>query len=166
MLAAASAVNVVPSAAVDPPPPIAAEPLTPRSVFPDEVDMKFKLKMPHMGTMVVNVDDPTRTVSVKYTVQPGAQFPWHSHYGPVIVNIMSGSLTYVPAGTCEERTYAAAAFVDAGHGPFTATTGSQPRLIATLEARRQALIPADLGCGDWKPAAGRWRRPSARRGRP
>jgi len=37
MLAAASAVFVVPSAAVDPPAPIAAETLTPRSVFPDEI---------------------------------------------------------------------------------------------------------------------------------
>jgi hypothetical protein len=109
MLAAASAVNVIPSAALDPPPPpIAAEPLTARSVFPDEVDMKFKLKHPGGGTMVINVDDPSRTVDVKYTVQPGAQFPWHSHYGPVIVNIISGSLTYVPAGTCEERTYSTA----------------------------------------------------------
>ena len=31
--------------------------------------------------MVVNVDDPSRTVVVKYTVQPGAQFPWHSTTG-------------------------------------------------------------------------------------
>jgi len=153
MLAAASAVNVVPSAAVDPPPPIAAEPLTPRSVFPDEIDMKLKLKMPHMGTMVVNVDDPSRTVSVKYTVQPGAQFPWHSHYGPVIVNIMSGSLTYVPAGTCEERTYSAGeSFVDAGHGHVHSAynPGSQPTVfIATFfeaPATGPLLIPADPGC--------------------
>jgi quercetin dioxygenase-like cupin family protein len=154
MLAAASAVNVVPSAAVDPPPPpIAAEPLTPRSVFPDEIDMKFKLKMPNMGTMVVHVADPTRTVSVKYTVQPGAQFPWHSHYGPVIVNIMSGSLTYVPAGTCEDRTYSAGeSFVDAGHGHVHSAynPGSQPTVfIATFfEAPETGplLIPADPGC--------------------
>jgi quercetin dioxygenase-like cupin family protein len=153
MLAAASAVNVIPSAALDPPPPIAAEPLTPRSVFPDEVDMKFKLKMPHMGTMVVNVDDPTRTVSVKYTVQPGAQFPWHSHYGPVIVNIMSGSLTYVPAGTCDERTYTAGqSFVDAGHGHVHSAynPGSEPTVfIATFFEAPQTgplLIPADPGC--------------------
>ena len=90
MLAAASAVNVVPSAAQDPPPPIAAEPLTARSVFPDEIDMKFKLKLHDGGTVVVNVDDPSRTVDVRYTVQPGAQFPWHSHRGPVVVNIISG----------------------------------------------------------------------------
>mgnify|MGYP003429692732 CR=1 FL=1 len=82
MLAAAFAVNVIPAVAGDPPPPIAAEPLTARSVFPDEVDMKFKLKL-HGGRMVViNVDDPSRTVDVKYTVQPGAQFPGTATAGP------------------------------------------------------------------------------------
>jgi quercetin dioxygenase-like cupin family protein len=154
MLAAASAVNVIPSAALDPPPPpIAAEPLTPRSVFPDEIDMKIKLKHPGGGTMVVNVGDPSRTVDVKYTVQPGAQFPWHSHYGPVIVNVLSGSLTYVPAGTCEERTYSAGqAFVDAGHGHVHSAYNPGPAptvFIATFfEAPETGalLIPADPGC--------------------
>src|SRR4051812_48738702 len=104
MLTAASALNVVPSAAVDPPPPIAAEMLTERSVFTDVIDMKLKLKSHNGGTTVVNVDDPSRTVVIRYTVQPGARFPWHTHYGPVIVNIISGSLTYVAAGTCDEET--------------------------------------------------------------
>jgi quercetin dioxygenase-like cupin family protein len=153
MLAAAAAINVIPSAALDPPPPIASEPLTARSVFPDEVDMKIKLKHPGGGTMVVNVGDPSRTVDVKYTVQPGAQFPWHSHYGPVIVNIVSGSLTYVPAGTCVEKTYSAGeSFVDAGHGHVHTAynPGSQPTVfIATFfeaPATGALLIPADPGC--------------------
>jgi quercetin dioxygenase-like cupin family protein len=153
MLAAASAVNVIPSAALDPPPPITAEPLTSRSVFPDEVNMKIKLKHPGGGTMVINVDDPSRTVDVKYTVQPGAQFPWHSHYGPVIVNIVSGSLTYVPAGTCEERTYSVGqSFVDAGHGHVHTAYNPGPGptvFIATFfEAPETGalLIPADSGC--------------------
>jgi quercetin dioxygenase-like cupin family protein len=153
MLAAAAAINVIPSAALDPPPPIASEPLTARSVFPDEVDMKIKLKHPGGGTMVVNVGDPSRTVDVKYTVQPGAQFPWHSHYGPVIVNIISGSLTYVPAGTCVEKTYSAGeSFVDAGHGHVHTAynPGSQPTVfIATFfeaPATGALLIPADPGC--------------------
>ena len=153
ILAAGAAVNVVPSAAVDPPPPIAAEPLTARSVFPDEVDMKLQLKSHDGGTTVVNVDDPSRTVDVRYTVQPGAQFPWHSHRGPVIVNIISGALTYVPAGSCHERTFTMGqAFVDPGHGHVHTAfnPGTEPTVfIATFfEAPESGplLIPADAGC--------------------
>ena len=153
MLAATSVVYVIPSAAQDPPPPIAAEPLTLRSVFPDEIDMKFKLKLHDGGTVVINVDDPSRTVDVRYTVQPGAQFPWHSHRGPVVVNIVSGSLTYVPAHSCHERTYSAGqAFVDAGHGHVHSAynPGTEPTVfIATFFEAPEAgplLIPADPGC--------------------
>jgi quercetin dioxygenase-like cupin family protein len=153
MLTAAFAVNVVPSAAVDPPPPIAAETLTARSVFTDLVDMKIKLKSHEGGTTVVVVDNPSRTVVVRYTVQPGARFPWHTHYGPVIVNIISGSLTYVAAGTCDNEEYTAGqAFVDAGHGHVHSAfnPGTEPTvLIATFfEAPETGalLIPADPGC--------------------
>ena len=152
-LAAVAVLNVVPAAAVDPPPPIAAEPLTPRSVFPDMIDMKIKLKTHHGGTTVVQVDDTSRTVDVRYTVQPGARFPWHSHYGPVIVNIMSGSLTYIASGTCDETTYSPGqAFVDAGHGHVHSAynPGTEPTVfIATFfEAPETGalLIPADPAC--------------------
>ena len=159
ILAAGAAVNVVPSAAVDPPPPIAAEPLTARSVFPDVIDMKLKLKSHDGGTTVINVDDPSRTVDVRYTVQPGARFPWHTHYGPVIVNIVSGSLTYVvgmrhgPTTMCEEKPYTAGqAFVDPGHGHIHSAynPGTVPTVfIATFfEAPETGplLIPADPAC--------------------
>ncbi len=159
MLAAAAAVNVVPSLAVDPPPPpIAGEQLGNRSVFPDGIEMSLKLKSHDGGTTVVKVDDPSRTVVVRYTVQPGARFPWHTHYGPVIVNIAAGSLTFVEAsqrraGTCDEETYVAGeAFVDAGHGHVHSAynPGTEPTvLIATFfEAPETGplLIPADPAC--------------------
>lgn len=115
-LAATAAVTVPAAAADDPPPPIVSIPLTPRSVFPDDVDLKFRLKNGD-STTVVNADDPSNTVIVKYTVQPNAQFPWHSHLGPVVVNIVSGSLTYIDGDTCTERTYTSGqAFVDPGQG--------------------------------------------------
>ena len=41
----------------------------------------------------VEVDDPSRTVTIKFHVQPEAQFPWHTHPGPVVVNVKRGSLT-------------------------------------------------------------------------
>jgi len=154
MLTAAFAVNVVPSAAVDPPPaPIAAEQLGLRSVFPDAVDIKIKLTSHHGGTTVVHVDDPSRTVVVKYTIQPGARFPWHTHYGPVIVNIASGSLTYISSGTCDEHPYTAGeAFVDSGHGHVHSAynPGSEPAVLyATFfEAPETGslTVPVDPAC--------------------
>ena len=143
-------VNVLPSAAQEPPPPIAAEPLTSRAVFPDDVDLKFKLKLAGGPTHVVNVEDPSHTVVVKYTVQPGAQFPWHSHVGPVVVNIVAGALTYIDAETCTEQTYTPGqAFVDPGQGHVHSAinpTGSPTVFIATFfdaPAEGSLLIPAE-----------------------
>jgi quercetin dioxygenase-like cupin family protein len=117
------------------------------------IDMKFKLKL-HGGRMVViNVDDPSRTIDVRYTVQPGAQFPWHSHRGPVIVTLVSGSLAYIPADTCHERTYSAGqSFVDPGHGHVHSAInrGTEPTVfVATFfeaPAEGPLLIPAEPGC--------------------
>ena len=154
ILAAGAAVNVVPSAAVDPPPPILAEQLTARSVFPDLVDMKFKLKSHHGGTTVVNVDNPSRTVVVKFTLQPGARFPWHTHSGPVIVNIVSGSFRLIDSGTCEEEPYAPGeAFVDSGHGhvhsAYNPSSTQTTVVIATFFEAPEAgplSITADPAC--------------------
>src|SRR5215218_7778766 len=101
----AAGAYVLPAAAQVPPAAIAAETLTPRSVFVDDISLKIDIKLDGGPTRVVNVKDPTWTVVVRYTVQPGAQFPWHSHAGPVVVNLVSGALTYVGADTCGERTY-------------------------------------------------------------
>ena len=83
------------------------------------------------------------------TVQPGAQFPWHSHAGPVVVNIISGELTYVEADGCTEREYGAGqAFVDPGQGHVHSAynSGTAPTLfIATFydaPAEGSLLIPA------------------------
>jgi quercetin dioxygenase-like cupin family protein len=153
IVAVVAGIYVLPSAAQEPPPPIAAEPLTPRSVFPDQIDMKLKLKMDGRATQVINQRDPSRTVVVRYTVQPGAQFPWHTHAGPVVVNIVSGALTYLPSDNCVGRTYTAGqAFVDAGHGHVHTAfnPGSEPMVfVATFfgaPASGPLLIPAEPGC--------------------
>jgi quercetin dioxygenase-like cupin family protein len=147
------AVNVLPSAAQEPPPPpIASEILTPRSVFTDDIRLMFKL-MHHRGTThVVNVPDPSRTVVGRFTVQPGARFPWHTHAGPVVVNIVSGALTYQPAATCDAHTYAAGqAFVDPGQGHVHTAwnpTNAPMVFVATFfdaPAEGPLLIPAPVG---------------------
>jgi quercetin dioxygenase-like cupin family protein len=149
----AVAIFALPTAAQESPAPIAAEPLSPRSVFVDDISLKFKIKLAGGATRVVNVDDPSRTVVVRYTVQPGAQFPWHSHLGPVVVNIVSGALTYLDGDTCAEHTYTAGqAFVDPGQGHVHTAynTGSEPTvLVATFFGAPETgplLIPAQPAC--------------------
>ena len=145
--------NVLPSSAQVPPPPIATEFLTGRAVFTDNVTLKVKIKQDGHKTQVVNVRDPSRTVVARFTLQPGAQFPWHSHAGPVVVNVVSGELTYVEADDCVERPYpAGTAFVDPGQGhvhtAFNDTSGATV-LVATFfsaPAEGPLLIPASPGC--------------------
>jgi quercetin dioxygenase-like cupin family protein len=110
-------VGVTHSRAQVPTPPILLEPLTPRSIFTDDVRGQFRIKLEGHGTDVVNMHDPSRTLVARITVQPGARFPWHTHSGPVVVTIAQGELVYVPASDCMERSYAAGtAFIDPGHG--------------------------------------------------
>jgi len=141
--------NVLPSAAQQPPPPIATEFLTSRAVFTDDVDLKLKVKQHRGRRIVVKAKDPSRTLVAKFTVQPGAVFPWHSHAGPVIVNVTKGELVYVPAEDCSRRSYpAGTAFVDPGHGHVHSAfnpTDEETVFVATFfEAPEQGplLIPA------------------------
>lgn len=110
----------LPSSAEDLPPPIGVELLTPRSEFTDDVAIRIKVKLEgarRPSRTTIHMDSPSRTVVARITVQPGAHFPWHTHHGPVIVNVTSGTLVYVLADDCLERPYAAGtAFVDPGRG--------------------------------------------------
>ena len=142
--------NALPSAAQEPPPPIATEFLTGRAVFTDDVDLKIKVKLHGGPTEVVHSEDPSRTVVARFTVQPGAQFPWHTHRGPVIVNVTKGELVYVSADNCVESEYpAGTAFVDPGHGHIHSAynpTDDVTVFVATFfeaPAEGPLLIPAD-----------------------
>jgi quercetin dioxygenase-like cupin family protein len=141
-------IGMLPLAAQVAPPPIATEFLTPRSVFPDDVDMKFKINTGE-NTEVVKVVDPSRTVTARFTIQPGARFPWHSHAGPVVVNVVQGTLVFVETD-CAERAYPlGTAFVDAGHGHVHSAynpTGGETVIVATFfqsPVEGPLLIPAD-----------------------
>lgn len=127
------AVAVVPSTATN---HIVAEPLTARAVFTDEVAIKFRVKVDGGRTEIINLKDGSLTQTVRFTVQPGAMFPWHSHPGSVVVNVASGELVYVPSDTCKELHYAAGeAFFDPGHGHVHTAynPGSVPTvLVATF----------------------------------
>lgn len=140
------AAGIVPSAAQE---PITAEPLTGRAVFTDDVSFLIKIKRDGQQTEVVKVQDPSRTVVVRFTVQPGAQFPWHSHAGPVVVNMVQGTLTYIQSD-CDEREYpAGTAFVDPGHGHVHSATNAGTEVVVFVATFFEApaegplLIPAE-----------------------
>jgi len=116
---------------------IVAELLTPRTggEFTDAVSLQFRFKLEGGSTTVINSHDPSQTVVAKITVQPNAQFPWHTHPGPVVVNVAEGDLTYVQASDCVHRPYpAGTAFIDPGRGNVhTAYAGADGAvLIATF----------------------------------
>jgi quercetin dioxygenase-like cupin family protein len=141
--------SVMPSAAQQPPPPIGIEFLTGRAVFTDNVDLKLKNKLDGKRTAVANVKDPSRTVTARITVQPGAAFGWHTHPGPVVVNVVEGELTFVAADDCAEREYPeGTAFIDVGgdhvHNAFNAT-GGPTVLVATFF--RAPPVPPGQGPG-------------------
>jgi quercetin dioxygenase-like cupin family protein len=118
-------------------PPITITELTPRSVVTDDIALQLRVKHAehHRGTNVVNFPDPSLVVTAEILVQPGAQFPWHQHAGPVIVTVAEGELVYVEAADCVHRSYpAGTVFVDPGnstHSAFNPTSGTT-RLIATF----------------------------------
>src|SRR5262245_37885068 len=131
-----------------PPPPIGTELLTPRSVFFDDINMLVRIKTDE-GTEVIKVDDPSRTVTARFTIQPGARFPWHTHPGPVFVNVTQGTLNFLETD-CSERAYPmGAGFVDSGHGhvhsAYNPTNGVTVVVATFLEspASGPLVIPAD-----------------------
>lgn len=132
---AVAAVTVAPSLAQDPP-PIAPEILTGRAEFTDSVGLQIRYKLDGGRTNVLNMQDASRTLVARFTIQPGAMFPWHTHPGPVIVNVTQGELVYVLASDCVERSYPmGTAFVDPGgsnvHTAFNPTDG-ETVIVATF----------------------------------
>lgn len=138
---ALAAVTLLPGIARADPLPIAVEVLTGRAQFTDAVDAQLRVKLDGQATTVLNMPDASRTVVARFTVQPGAQFPWHTHPGPVIVNVVQGELVYVQASDCVHRPYpAGSAFVDPGNNVHTAFN---PTSVETIIVATFLDFPAD-----------------------
>jgi quercetin dioxygenase-like cupin family protein len=131
--------------------PITTELLTVRHEFTDEVAAQIRLKPEGRPLKVVNLDDASRMVVLKITVQPGARFPWHTHPGPVLVAVTQGDLVYVYGDDCVERTYpTGTALADPGsnvHFAFN-PSGGETVVIATflgVPATGPLTLPVDAG---------------------
>jgi hypothetical protein len=116
--------------------PILAEPLTLRHAFTDDVDVQLRVKPVQRPTEVINLQDASNIAVVRFTVQPGVRFPWHSHPGVVMVSVTQGELVFVYADDCVQRQYpVGTAFVDPGFGnvhyAFNPTAG-ETVVVATF----------------------------------
>lgn len=145
-----AALAAAPLGAQEAPPPIAVEVLTQRATFSDDVSMQIRNKLDGQATMVMNLADPSRVVIARITVQPGAMFPWHTHAGPVTVNVAAGELTYVQATDCLPREYPAGTiFVDPGQGNVHTAFNSSDGVTVVyatfynVPAEGQLTIPVD-----------------------
>lgn len=137
MAVAGSTAKISQDVVTQPVVPILAEPLTPlRHAFTDGIGMQVRVKPAGRPTDVVNLEDASRVTMIKFTVQPGVRFPWHSHPGLVIVSVTQGELVFVYADDCVPRPYRVGeAFVDPGFGNVHYAynpTGGETVILATF----------------------------------
>jgi quercetin dioxygenase-like cupin family protein len=88
-----------------------------RAGFLNPVDITVKMK--DGRTEVVHVPDAQDTVIQQMVLAPGVHTGWHTHPGPAVVLVKSGTLTlYSRESTgCVPRIYSAGqAFIDSGQG--------------------------------------------------
>jgi quercetin dioxygenase-like cupin family protein len=155
-----------------PTPPIAVEEFTRvdadtpmRGNVTDDVTASISITAAGMDPVAIDIANLSNIAVGRFTVQPGAQFPWHSHAGPVLVSIVEGELVYVMADGCVEHSYTAGtAFVDPGrghiHSAYNPTDGNTVFVATFLEATADGPLsitegitaPAD-NCGLPAPSA-------------
>ena len=124
------------NADVPAPLPIASEPLTQRNQFTDDVAVQVRLKASGRSQDVINIKDASRMAVVRFTIQPGVRFPWHSHPGLVMVAVTKGDLVFVYGDDCVQRRYpTGTAFIDPGFGNVHYAfnpTGGELQIVATF----------------------------------
>jgi len=122
------------------PPPIEAFPLSAhRSVLTDDVEVTIDLDLEGRDPLALELDDPSRVTVVKFVIQPGAIFPWHTHPGPVFTGVDEGEggLVYIYADDCERRHYEVGTmFVDPGgdnvHTAYNPSDSEETIVVGTF----------------------------------
>lgn len=134
--------------------PITAEPLTGRAAFSGDVSMAITQQLQGLSEHVVDFDDASHTVVVRFTIGPGAVFPWHTHPGMVLINIVEGEFVFLFAEDCARREYGpGSALIDPGntvHTSYNPSSENDVVVMATLigvPAEGSLTIPVDAGEG-------------------
>lgn len=92
-----------------------AEVLAPHAPFPDGVAAAFAINVGEDDEEVVVQRDASTVIFARLTWEPGGTTGWHTHPGPVVVNVLEGQLEIVHAEDCSTQTYNGGdAFVDPG----------------------------------------------------
>lgn len=117
--------------------PLQVELIAAPAEFTDDVAIQVRNKFHGRGTDVLNLRDASRIAVAKVTIQPKAVFPWHTHPGPVLINVVEGDFVYVLAADCAQRWYTPGqALVDAGfdnvHSAFNPSATEETVVIATF----------------------------------
>jgi quercetin dioxygenase-like cupin family protein len=100
---------------VDEPESFNAEVLAPHATFPQDVGAAFGVSFEDGTEDSVFVEEPSTILMLKLTWEPGGNTGWHTHPGPVVVNLVEGEVTIVHEEDCSEEMYSGGdAFVDTG----------------------------------------------------
>lgn len=132
------------------PEPIAAEPLAERNAFDGDVSVRIVQDLDGLQRQTITFDDASRMTVVRFTIQPGAVFPWHTHPGTVLINVAEGDFVFVFAEDCVHRDYApGSALVDPGdtvHTAYNPSDDEETVVIAVLlgaPAEGALTVPVD-----------------------
>ena len=117
-VAAVVTASIAGAAVATPPSDIVTAPIIGRGHFTDDVQMKFKLKRHGTKSIKVSLRDPSEVVAQQITLAPDGHTGWHTHPGPAVVVVKSGTMTLTMADqACSTHSYSTGeAFVDVGRG--------------------------------------------------
>jgi len=124
------------------PEPIAAEPLTQRHAFDGDVSVEITQDLKGLAEQSIAFDDASHLAVVRFTIQPGAVFPWHTHPGTVLINVTEGDFVFIFAEDCVDREYGPGdALVDPGdtvHSALNPSRNEETVVVAVFLG-----VPAD-----------------------
>ncbi len=96
---------------------VLSAPVVARASFVLPTDVKFKVN--DVSKQVIHAPNARETVMQQIILAPGGQTGWHTHPGPVVVLIKTGTMSFYDGddATCTVRTYTAGqSFIDSGQG--------------------------------------------------
>ena len=138
------------------PDPISAEMLTERAAFAGDVSIEFNQDLEGLPEQSITRDDASHLLMARFTIQPGAAFPWHTHPGTVLINVIQGEFVFVFAEDCVHREFAPGdALVDPGdvvHTAYNPAGNDEPtQVVVTFigaPAEGPLTIPVDEETND------------------